>query len=527
MQHSSLFRTIIPGVAQLKIEQGLLLRRRTRQTVIGLAIGLTLGGCAVGPDFKSPDAPAAASGNSYTPTPLASRTESAKGFAGQAQHFANGQDIPAEWWTVFHSMELDRLVRAAFDHNPNITAAQAALVQAREGLKAETGSLLFPSVDGQIGAERERASALSTFIPGGVDLNVFTAAVNVSYTLDVFGAARRELEGLRAVVDYQRFQLEATYITLSSNVVVTAIREASLRAQLKATNEVLDSQLKELDLIEKQFAVGAIPRTTLLTQRNQVAQTRATVPALEKALAQTRHQLSVYVGKLPSEGGLPEFSLDSLQLPQELPVSLPSNLVRQRPDIRASEALLHEANAQVGVATANLYPQITLSATYGSAALKPGELLTGPFGFWSVAGGLTQPIFHAGALDAKRRAAIAAYEQANAQYQSTVLTAFQNVADTLRALESDAATLKAQVEVEALARESMELSIQQYRLGGISYLVLLDAERVYQQAHVNLVQAQAARYSDTAALFQALGGGWWNKDALAATTSQTGVEKKN
>lgn len=507
-------------------EKHLALCRVVRHTLLGVTASLAVTGCAVGPDFKSPEAPAAAVGNAYTPTPTPAQTDAAKGFAGDAQRFIAGQDIPAEWWTVFHSADLDRLVRAAFEHNPSLAGAQAALRQAREGLAAESGSRRYPSVDGQLGAERERASAVSSFVPGGVDLNVFTAAVNVSYTLDVFGGVKRDLEALGAAVDYQRYQVEATYITLSSNVVVTAIREASLRAQLKATDEVLDSQLHELGVVEKQFAVGAIPRITLLTQRNQVAQTRASVPPLEKALAQARHQLSVYVGKLPSESGLPEFGLESLQLPQDLPVSLPSNLVRQRPDVRASEALLHQANALIGVATANQYPQFTLTGSYGSAAAKAGDVLSGPSGFWSIAGGLTQPIFHAGALDAKRRAAVAAYDQAAAQYQSTVLTAFQNVADTLRALESDATALKAQVEVEALARESMDLSMQQYRLGGISYLALLDAERVYQQAHVNLAQAQAARYSDTAALFQALGGGWWNRPALADAEAATG-EKRN
>jgi NodT family efflux transporter outer membrane factor (OMF) lipoprotein len=481
---------------------------------MGLAVGLALAGCAVGPNFKTPDAPANV-GNSFTPGAPVAETASATGFAGDAQRFVAGKDIPADWWTMFHSAELDQLVRAALEHNPSMAGAQAALRQAEENYKAESGNLLYPSVNAQLGAERQHASAVSTFTPSGEVFNVYSASLNVSYTIDAFGASRRELESTQAAVDYQRYQLEATYLTLSSNVVVTAIREAAARAQLKATNEVLDSQLKELAVIEKQFAVGAVPRSTLLTQRNQVAQARATIPALEKQLAQARHQLSVYVGKLPSEAGLPEFNLESLQLPQELPVSLPSNLVRQRPDIRASEALLHEASAQVGVATANLYPQITLSGSLGSQALHPNGLFSGNSGLWSISGGLLQPLFNGGALNAKRRAAIAAYDQANAQYQSTVLNAFQNVADALRALESDAGTLKAQVEVESTARESMDLSTRQFHLGGISYLVLLDAERNYQQAHVSLVQAQAARYSDTAALFQALGGGWWNKPALA------------
>ncbi len=511
----------------MKLHQRKSLAGTHRYASIGLAVSLALSGCAVGPDFKVPDAPAAAGGKSYTPTPMPTETASTTGFAGDAQRFASGKDIPADWWTVFHSNELDQLVRAAFEHNPSMAGAQAALRQAQENYKAEAGTLLYPNVTGQLGAERERASAVSTFTPSGEVFNVFSGQLNVSYTIDVFGASKRELEGLHAAIDYQQYQLEATYITLSSNVVMSAIRQASARAQLKATREVLDSQEKELAVIERQYAVGAIPRTTLLTQRTQVAQTRATVPALEKELAQAGHQLSVYVGKLPSESGLPEFELTSLQLPQELPLSLPSNLVRQRPDIRANEALLHEASAQVGVATANQYPQITLSGSYGTQALKTSQFFNGNSAFWSLGAGLTAPIFDAGSLSAKRRAAVAAYDQASAQYQTTVLTAFQNVADTLRALESDAGTLKAQVEVETIARESMDLTTKQFHLGGTSYLVLLDAERTYQQAHVGLVQAQAARYSDTAALFQALGGGWWNRPALTDATSVAANEKKN
>jgi NodT family efflux transporter outer membrane factor (OMF) lipoprotein len=327
----------------------------------------------------------------------------------------------------------------------------------------------------------------------------------------VFGGTRRTLEGARAAVDFQHYQVEATYLALTANVVTTAIREASLRAQLQATNDVLDALRKQLNVLEQQLQLGAIARATVLTQRNQVAQVVATVAPLEKQLAQARHQLSVLAGKLPSEAGMPEFALGSLALPEQLPVSLPSALVRQRPDIRASEALLHQASALVGVATANQYPQFTLSAAYGSASPTVGELFKGSNAVWNLAAGLTQPIFNGGALSAKRRAAQAAYDQAAAQYRSTVLAAFQEVADSLRALDSDAAALQAQAEAEALASESLGLATQQYRLGAISYLVLLDAQRTYQQSHINLVQAQAARYADTAALFQALGGGWWQR----------------
>ena len=468
-----------------------------------------LGACALGPDFKTPAAPAAA-GDSYTPTPLAAHTAAAPGPAGAAQQFAPGQDIPAQWWTVFRSPALDQLIRGALEQNPNMAAAEATLRQAQESYNAQAGSLVYPSVNGQLGVAREKVPAATAGAGAGV-FNLYNASVNVAYTPDVFGATRRTLEGARAQVDYQRYQVEATYLALTANVVTTAIREASLRAQLKATREVLDALNKQLGVIDKQFEYGAIPRNTLLTQRNQVAQIAATLPPLEKALAQSRHQLSVLAGKLPSEAGMPEFSLESLTLPETLPVTLPSALVRQRPDIRASEEQLHAASAQIGVATAAQYPQFTLSGSYGSSAQTFSKLFDAETTAWNLAAGLTAPIFNGGALSARRRAAEAAYDTAAAQYRATVLAAFQNVADSLRALDADAAALKSQAEAESLAAESLALAEQQYKLGGSSYLLLLDAQRVYQQSHVALVQAQAARYADTAALFQALGGGWWNR----------------
>jgi NodT family efflux transporter outer membrane factor (OMF) lipoprotein len=353
--------------------------------------------------------------------------------------------------------------------------------------------------------------------------SLYSASVNVSYTIDAFGATRRELEGLQAAVDYQRYQVEAAYLSLTANVVTTAIQEASLRAQLQATRDVLDAAAQSLAVVEKQAALGAVARSVVIAQRAQLAQTRATLPAFEKALAQTRHQLAVYAGRLPSDAGLPEFGLESLQLPQELPVSLPSSLLRQRPDIRASEALLHEASAQIGVATANLYPQITLSGSAGAQSLKLDRLFSSGSAAWSLGAGLLQPIFNGGALQAKKRAAVAAFDEAQAQYRQTVLNAFLNVANTLRALDSDAETLRAQAEAEALARESLDLVARQYKLGAVSYLALLDSQRAYQQARVGLVQAQAARYADTAALFQALGGGWWNRAELADISTSRGA----
>jgi NodT family efflux transporter outer membrane factor (OMF) lipoprotein len=293
------------------------------------------------------------------------------------------------------------------------------------------------------------------------------------------------------------------------------VKQASLRAQINATQDILTAQEKQLEVVERQFQVGGVSGSDVLLQRTQVAQTRALLPPLERDLAQAGHQLAVLAGKLPSEAVLPAFTLEALKLPQELPVSLPSSLARQRPDIRAAEALLHQASAQIGVATANLYPQTTLTGSYGSLATRTGDLFSSGAGIWSLGASILQPLFHGGELTARRRAAVAAYDQAAAQYRETVLQAFQNVADTLRALEADARTLKAQAEAESLARDTLDLIRKQFELGAVSYLSLLDAQRQYQQVRINLIQAQAARYADTAALFQALGGGWWNRPAQA------------
>jgi NodT family efflux transporter outer membrane factor (OMF) lipoprotein len=489
------------------------------------AVVAALAGCAVGPDFKTPAAPVIAdASHPYTPVPMPAQTASAPASGGAAQRLVTGQDIPAQWWQMFHSEPLDQLVRSALTQSPTLAAAQSALRQAQETYQADSGKKLAPAVTGQLGAERERVSQASSGIPGGSVFDLYNASVNVSYTIDAFGANRRELEGLQAAVDYQRYQVEAAYLSLTSNLVTTAIQEASLRAQLQATRDVVGAEEKSLSLVETQARLGAVARSTVLSQRTVLAQTRATLPALEKALAQTRHQLAVYAGRLPGDGGLPEFGLESLTLPEQLPVTLPSELVRQRPDIRASEALLHQASAQVGVATANLYPQITLSGSIGSQSLRIDKLFSSANNFWSLGAGLLQPIFNGGSLQASKRGAVAAFDQARAQYQQTVLTAFLNVANTLRALDTDADALRAQAEAEALAGEQLALVTRQYQLGAVSNLSLLDAQRTYQQTRIALVQAQAARYADTAALFQALGGGWWNRAELTDISPAASAE---
>ncbi len=490
--------------------------RSIRTPVLALAVGSLATGCAVGPDFRPPEAPQT---SRYTETPLPRETAGTQGTGGAPQKFVSGGAIEQQWWTLFRSQALDRLIRDAIVDSPNLAAAQATLRQAKENYTASSGALLYPGVDANVSATREKFSgaAIGQGNVGTAIFNLYNASVNVSYMLDIFGHNRRELEGLQALVDYQGFQLDGAYLALTANVVTAAVREASLRAQIQATREIIASEEQQLELVERQQRLGAVARLAVLAQSTQLAQTRATLPPFERDLAQTRHLLAVLVGKLPSEASLPSFELDALTLPQELPVSLPSDLVRQRPDIRASEALLHQASAQIGVATANLYPQITLTGSIGSETTHFRDLLGSGSGIWGIGAALLQPLFHGGQLQAERRAAIAAYDQAGAQYRETVLQAFQNVADSLRSLDDDARTLKAQADAEALSRDTLDLTQRQYQLGAVSYLALLVAQRQYQQARIALVQAQSARYADVAALFQALGGGWWNRESTAAT----------
>jgi NodT family efflux transporter outer membrane factor (OMF) lipoprotein len=474
-------------------------------------VAATLAGCAVGPDYRRPAPPAVAS---YTAEALPVGTTSAPGVGGTEQRFVSGGEIPARWWELFRSQALDRWIREGLANSPTLGAAEATLRRAQEIRRARSGDLL-PSVDGSVSASRQKSSGASFGQPN-LPINPFTlynASVNVSYTLDLFGKTRRELEALQAQVDYQGFQLEGASLTLTSNIVTAAFQEASLREQLQATRDILATQEELLALVEKQFELGGVAKTDVLAQRASLAQTRATLPPLEKRLAQTRHLLAVLAGRFPGDtADLPEFDLKDFQLPGELPVSLPSSLARQRPDIRSAEEVLHAASAAVGVATANLYPQVTLSGQYGTTATRIGDLFGPGSAVWGFGAGLLQPIFHGGALAATRRAEVAGFDQAAAQYRETVLQAFREVADVLRALEYDAMTLKAQSDAEAAARDTLDIATKQVRFGATSHLSLLDAQRQYLLARILLVQAQALRFADTAALYQALGGGWWNRE---------------
>jgi len=472
---------------------------------------VNLAGCAVGPDFRSPDM---ATPDHYTEAPLPDQTASAPSESTTAQRFAFAKDLPGEWWTLFRSPELDKMIKKGLTDSPTLAAAQASLHKSEEDLRAVSGSILYPAVNANLQAGRQRISGNADAGPSDT-YNLYNASVGVSYTLDLFGGGRRQIEAYQAQIDYQSFIYEATYLTLAANIVTAAIQEASLREQIDVTKAILVAEQRQLDVIQKQFELGAVSKTEVLAQETELAMTKAGMAPLEKQLDLNRHALSVLTGQFPGDGKLPEFSLESLHLPEELPVSLPSLLVRQRPDIRASEALLHQACAAVGVTTANLYPQITLSAGYGFQAVSTDILFNGESVVWNFGAGLLQPLFRGGELTAKRRSAIAAYDQAAAQYRQTVLKAFQDVADVLRALETDARTLQAQAEAEAASKSALVLIEKQYDLGAVSYPALLIAQRDYQKTRINVVAVKAQLYADTAALFQALGGGWWNRKSTS------------
>lgn len=470
------------------------------------AAALALSACAVGPDFKVPSAPAV---TGYTPEAHPAPTVASAVAGGAQQTFAAGGDIPGQWWQVFHSKELDGLIDQALQASPNLQAAQAALWQAKENLYAQKGKLL-PTVSANGSATREQFNPAEFGETGPPFIfNLFQATVNVAYAPDVFGGVRRQVEAEAALADYQRFELEATYLTLTSNVVTAAVMEASLRGQIAATRDILKVENDQLAVVRQQFNMGAVTKTDVLTQQSEVASTQATLPPLQKQLEQQHHVLLALLGSFPSERVHDNLTLAAFRLPQALPLSLPSQLVEQRPDVRAAEAQLHQASAQIGVAIANRLPQFSLNASYGTAG--PSALFSPSTTIWTLAASGTQTLFDGFTLLHQERAAKAAYAMAQAQYRNTVLGAFQNVADALRALQLDAATLKAQFAALQVASATLDLARGQFRLGAIAYVTLLNSERSYAQARLSLVQAQAARFADTAALFQALGGGWWNR----------------
>ncbi|MGO9446403.1 MAG: efflux transporter outer membrane subunit [Thiobacillaceae bacterium] len=477
---------------------------------------LLIAGCAVGPDFKRPAAPDV---GGYTARPLSPTVTSPNVAGGEAQRFTAGMNIPAGWWTLFHSKPLNELIEQSLTNNPDLKAAQAALSVARENVLAQRGAY-YPNISGSFLASRQKQSALLAPVPNypvvadEFQYNLFTPQVSVSYVPDVFGLNRRTIESVEAQKDEVRFQLIATYNTLTANVVVTAIQEGAVQAQIDATRQLIDRNFSMVKILQYQFAKGYASRLDLAAQESQLAQVAATLPPLLKQSAQLSHLLAVLAGRFPSQAPAGKFELSSLRLPQEVPVSLPSQLVEQRPDVLQAEANLHAASAQIGIAIASRLPNIELTANAGNTALAIGQVFASGTGFWGLGAAVTAPIFQGGTLLHHERAAKVAYIQAAEQYRSTVLTAFLNVADTLTALDQDAEGLKVAASAADAAKVTLDLSQRQWQDGYAGYLALLSAEQAYQQARINLVQAQANRFADTAALFQALGGGWWHRADL-------------
>jgi NodT family efflux transporter outer membrane factor (OMF) lipoprotein len=478
---------------------------------------LALAGCAVGPNFREPAAPAVAR---YTVQPLPGETASAETAGGDAQRFLDGHAVPQRWWTTFGNAELDRRVRLAFRHSPTIDAARAALRQAEETAKAARGDLL-PSLDATAGATRGKESGIQTGTGKAIGpYTIYNAGASVGYVFDVFGGVRRGIEAQKAQADVARAQLDATYLTLAANVVTASLQEASLREQVHATRAIAESLRQQLDITAKQQAIGTASLADTLAMRAQLATTEATLPPLEKQLAATQNQLATYLGVTPAQLRLQPVTLADVTLPADIPVSLPSTLVAQRPDIRAASAELHAATAEVGVATAAMLPQISLSGSFTSEALTTSGLFAAASNGWSIGAGLLQPLFHGGQLLHQKRAAEAGMQASLAQWQQTVLVAFQNVADTLQALEYDAQALQVQSAAEQDAQKLLSLTQSQYHVGAVDYLTLLSAERQYQQARIAEITARTARLADTAALYAALGGGWQGDTDASVTAVQ-------
>lgn len=478
-------------------------------------VSLMLQGCTVGPDFKQPAVPKV---GGYTATPLTDTSGTPVVAGGEVQHFVEGQDIPGEWWNLFHSRSLNELIERSLRNNPDLKAAQAALAVARETAYAQQGAY-YPTITADFSAARQKTSAALAPTPNSNALyfNLYTPQVSVSYVPDVFGLNRRTVESLDAQTEQARFALVATQITLTANVAAAAIEEASLRAQIDTTRALIAINTRMLGILRTRFEKGFASRLDVAAEESQLAQISATLPPLIKQLVQVRDFLTDLSGGYPDKALPEEFTFSTLELPGQLPVSLPARLVEQRPDVRQAEANLHAASAQIGVAVANRLPNIVLTANAGTAALSSGQIFAGSNSFWTLGANLIQPVFDGGTLLHKERAARAAYIQASEQYRSTVLAAFQNVADTLAALEQNADTLKSAAAAAKAAEVTLTVTKRQMEAGYTNNLAFSNAEIAYHQASINLVLAQANRYADTVALFQALGGGWWNRKDLTAT----------
>lgn len=487
--------------------------KRVRALTALILTGL-LAGCSAGPQFKRPAAPDA---TGYTVAPLPAQTASAPTSLGNAQRFSAGVGVSAQWWRGMGPAKLDSLIEQAFQLSPTLAAAKATLRQAQEIHSAQAGSALYPQIEAGTGVQRQRVNRNTLGQTGGAsELSLYNVSIGVHYQLDLAGGNRRAMEALGARTEYRHYELESARLILSANIATTAITQARLAGQIESSEAILRAQDEQLRLARARVRLGHATPDDVLALQTQVEQTRAALPLLRKQVQQSEHLLAALAGRTPGAGGLPTFILAEFTLPSELPIVLPSELVRHRPDIRMAEALLHAANAEYGVAVAKLYPQLNVSASLGSQALSMGELFGAGSAVWSLVGQLTQPLFNSG-LPAEKRASLAAFDAAAAHYQSIVLEALRNVADVLRALDNDAQTLAALATADLAAQGALASMQRQYVLGAVSYLQLLTAEQQAQQVRINLIGAQAQRLTDSVALYLAMGGA----DADAAAMSDT------
>jgi NodT family efflux transporter outer membrane factor (OMF) lipoprotein len=483
-------------------------RERAKRIVAGLCLILPLYimGCAVGPNFVRPKPPSL---DRYTREAEPTTTVSAD---GQVQRFEKGGKIAADWWRFFNSSKLDAMIKEALANNQTLQAAQASLRQSQENLRAGYG-VFFPQIGATFDATRQKFSPVRFGSSSASTVfNLFTLTSTVNYALDVFGGERRAVESLRAQVDFQRNTVLATYLTLTGNIVNTLIAQAAYSAQVKAAEEMIRVLKEQIRITETQVQAGTVPYSNVLSVRSQLAATEATLPPLRQRLSQTEHLLATLAGRTPAEWASPQIDLADLTLPNNLPITLPSELVRQRPDILAAEAQLHSTSANIGVATAALLPSVTLDASYGLNNISIENLFKKGASFWSLGANASTPLFHGGTLWFQRKAVIEGFNQSLANYRQTVLNAFAQVADTLRALEHDAEALHAQAQALNAAEGALHLIQTNYQAGLVNYLQILIADGLYYQAKIGYLQVLAQRFQDTVALFVALGGGWWNAE---------------
>jgi len=469
---------------------------------------LGLAGCAVGPNYVRPDPPKTPR---YTANPIPKTTVVAD---GKVQHFEDGKQVHGDWWRLFENPKVDAFVAQSLAGNPTLQAAQATLRQSQAILRAGYG-VFVPQIGGNLGASRQTTNLrlIGSSAPNSV-YNLFTVSATVNYTLDIWGGQRRQIEGLRAQMEAQRYNVMGTYIMLAGNIVNTAIAQAAYRAQIRATEDLIVLEKEQVSITQAQAEAGTVPSSNVLSLQSELASTQATLPPLRQNIDQANHLLATLLGFAPADfsstSNAQGLEIKDFKLPENLPVSLPSELVHQRPDILLAEEQLISANAQIGVATAAMFPSLTLNATAGGNSTSAGSIFQAGNLFWGLGANLVGPIVDGGTRWYQRKAAIEAHDSVLASYRQTVLNALAQVADTLRALEHDAETLSAQADAVHSAFDALHLTHINYQSGIATYLQLLIADEQYHQATLAYIQAQAQRLQDTVALYVALGGGWWN-----------------